>query len=364
METAVRVPAALLEPNLRSAADSVPQDWASLAGYLAGIGMTLDRRVAPRQFAGGLANLNYLVVLDGADVVLRRPPLGELPPGAYDMARENRILSRLHARFALAPRGLHVCEDPAILGAPFQLTEFRRGFAVRSQLPSELTDDAGIARHLSQTMIDVLVQLHRVDPADVGLDTLGRPIGFLDRAVQGWSKRANAAIELIGEPFSAVAPITGWLQRHAHPDGAAAFLHNDLKLDNVLLDVSLAPVAVLDWDQGTRGDALFDLATTLSYWSEAGDPPVMAQLAQMPTAAPGFLTRREAAERYARATGRDLSDFKFLRVLAMFKLAIIFMQLYARHAQGATTDPRYAGFGELTRGLLDFTWAVANDEFF
>ncbi|CAN5316645.1 phosphotransferase family protein [soil metagenome] len=364
METAVLVPAAMLEPNLRSVENSVPQDWARLAVYLRGQGINLDDGAAPRQFTGGLANLNYLVSIDGGEAVLRRPPLGELPPGAYDMARENRILSRLHERFSLAPRGLHVCEDPAVIGAPFQLTEFRRGFAVRSQLPDVLAGDETIARHLSRTMIDVLVQLHGVDPADVGLDTLGRPNGFLERAVQGWSKRASVAIELIGQPFPAVAAITDWLRGHARPDGAAAFLHNDIKLDNILLDASLEPVAVLDWDQGTRGDALFDLATTLSYWSEAGDPPVMAQLAQMPTASPGFLTRREAAAAYSRATGRDLSDFKFLRVLAMFKLAIIFMQLYARHVQGATADPRYAQFGVLTTGLLDFTWAVANDEFF
>ncbi len=358
------LPATLLEPSLRAVQSSVPQDWAALARWLATSGHRLDLATPPRQFTGGLANLNYLVSIDGAEVVLRRPPPGELPPGAYDMAREHRILARLHERFALAPRGLLVCDDASVLGAPFQLTEFRRGFSIRSTLPEPLAGDPAIARRLGETLIDTLVALHRVDPAAVGLDSLGRPEGFLERAVEGWARRAEAAATLIGTPFAQVHPLIDWMRANRVPDGPASLIHNDLKLDNLLLDADLRAVALLDWDQGTRADGLFDLATTLSYWTEAGDPPAMQALQQMPTAAPGFATRRDAAERYARAAGRDLSDFKFLRVLALFKLAIIFMQLYARHAQGATDDPRYAGFGDLTSGLLDFALAVSRDEFF
>lgn len=354
-------------PQLRTDDAAVAQDWPRLAAYLAGQGLTLSPSPPPRQFAGGLANLNYLLVIDGKEAVLRRPPMGKLPPGAYDVRREFRILRQLTEGFALAPRGLHLCDDPAILGAPFQIVEFRRGFAVRATLPPELSALPGIGERLADTLIDVLVQLHAVDPAAVGLDDLGRPDGFLERAVEGWTKRALLSAEgRTGSPCHAlIADLGTWLRAHRVPDGKFSLIHNDIKLDNILLDGrTLAPVAVLDWDQCTRGDSLFDLATTLSYYGEAGDPPAMRELRQMPSAAPGFPSRRALAERYARVTGRDLSDFQFYRVLALFKLAVIFQQLHQRHRSGATDDPRYAQFGAVTDGILEFAQLVAGGDFF
>lgn len=350
-------------PQLRSVQEGVPQDWLRLAEYLARHGMELSLGEPPRQFAGGLANLNYLITVDGREAVLRRPPLGKLPPGAYDMGREFGILQRVSKGFRLAPEAIHLCDDPEVLGAPFQIIEFRRGFAVRSDVPQALAGTPDIGRRLADTMINVLVELHAVDTEALGLGDLGRPQGFLQRSVEGWSKRMLIATE--GSTSPLIPELSEWLRKHLVPDGTFALLHNDIKLDNILLDGgSLAPVAVLDWDQSTRGDALFDLATTLSYWTEAGDPPAMHTLRQMPTAQPGFPTREEAAKAYAKATGRDLSDFRFYRVLAMFKLAAIFHQLHARYKQGATQDPRYAAFGELADGILEFTQTVAKGEVF
>lgn len=352
--------------ELRAEAATILQDWNALASYLAAHGMRLDLDPPPRQFAGGLANLNYLLRLDGEQAVLRRPPLGRVPPGAYDMAREFRILSRIKEGFPLAPRGLHLCLDEAVLGAPFQITEYRRGLAVRGTLPSALGRIPNVGERLGNTVIDVLVQLHEVDSAAVGLQDLGRPDGFLERTVAGWSKRAVLSAE--GRDSSPchglIADLSHWLREHRVADGKPSLIHNDLKLDNILLDaVTLAPVAVLDWDQCTRGDSLFDLATTLSYCSEPGDPPVMQRLMQMPSGA-GFPSRRALAERYAKSTQRDLGNLQFYRVLAIFKLAVIFQQLHQRYRDGATDDPRYADFGAIADGVLEFAQLVARGELF
>ena len=352
---------------LRPEADTVAQDWERLAAYLAERGMHLETDPAPRQFAGGFANLNYLVRIDGGEAVLRRPPMGPLPPGAYDMGRESKILSRLHEQYPLAPRALHLCEDDGVLGAPFQITEFRRGISCRSELPSEHAGDPAVGEQLGAMLVDRLAELHRVEPAAVDLDDLGKPDGFLERAVRGWRKRANLAIEGWGTEATRkrIERVGEWLDAHRVPDGPASLIHNDFKLDNLLLDPkTLEPVALVDWDQGTRGDGLFDLATLLSYWVRPGDPECMHRMAQMPTDQPGFPSREDAAQRYARATGRDLADFRFHRALATFKTAVIFQQLCARWHNGGTRDPQYATLGDLADGLLDMARDIIDERTF
>jgi aminoglycoside phosphotransferase (APT) family kinase protein len=162
-----------------------------------------------------------------------------------------------------------------------------------------------------------------------------------------------------------VAELADWLRRHRIPDGFPTLLHCDFKLDNVVWDPeTLRPRAVLDWDMATRGDPLLDLATLLSYWAEADDPEAMRNLGQMPTAQEGFPRRRAVVAAYAALTGRDVSDFLFHRVLAMFKLGIAFLQLYARYRAGTTQDARFAGFESLAYGILDFTQVIAHGRAF
>jgi aminoglycoside phosphotransferase (APT) family kinase protein len=350
-------------PILRDPQSTVEQDWGRLAAYLAKQGWALGEVPPPRQFAGGLANLNYLLLLNGEEAVLRRPPLGPLPVGAFNMEREFNVLHHMNAGFALAPKALHFCSSPEVLGAPFQLLEYRRGFSVRSTLPAELVATRQIEERLVDILLDVMIRLHTL----VGLNKLGKPEGFLQRAVNGWTKRAYASI---GGPRQSnseliISAISSWLQTNRIPEGRASLIHNDLKLDNIVLESdNLVPIAVLDWDQCTRGDSLFDLATTLSYYAEAGDHPVMHEIKQMPTGTPGFPSRREVAERYAKRVGADLSNLKFYRVLASFKLGVIFEQLHQRFRNGTTSDLRYASFGPLAHGIFEFTHAISKDEIF
>lgn len=341
-----------------SAQDAVPQDWSRLQQYLARQGLQLDADQETRQFAGGFGNLNYLVWVNGEKTVLRRPPLGVIPIGANDMAREYRILSNLWRSFPLAPRALHYCEDSGVLGAHFLLMEYRQGLVIGGKLPASPSIDVAQRHSLSEQLVDILVQLHQVDPSTVGLEGLGKPEGMLQRAVNGWQKRAVHAYDGVCPP--AVTRLHDWLNARIPTSQRVSLLHSDYKLDNVIwIPESLEPVAVIDWDMGTRGDPLTDLATLLSYWTELGDPQAMHQLAQMPTHETGFLSRQEVMNRYALRTGIDLSDFDFYRVLAQFKLAVVFQQLHAKFRRGEVTDERYRSFGSLSAGLLDFASEVA-----
>ena len=349
--------------GLRSEADSVALDWTAVGAYLARHGLRLDSDPAPRQFAGGLANLNYLIHLDGKPAVLRRPPMGELPAGAYDMAREFRILSRLPDALPFIARGLHLCDDPSIIGQRFQIIEYRPGLVIREHMPPELAGRPEIGARLSTMMLETIAAIHAVDTKAVGLDDLGRPAGFLARGVSGWRARGLAAKE---DGTDALHDDVGsWLEKHLVPDGAPGLLHNDFKLNNIIIDpVTFAPRAVVDWDQGTRGDPLFDFATLLSYWVHEDDPWAMHDMEQMPAVEACLIPRAEAVATYARLSGRDMSDFLFHRVLALYKLSVIFLQLGLRYRNGVTTEPRYAPLTGIGTGILEFTHEIAQGRAF
>jgi aminoglycoside phosphotransferase (APT) family kinase protein len=335
-------------------------DWRQVGTYLKGQGYAVDLATEPVRLAGGLANINLLVWMDGHRVVFRRPPLGPLPHGAHDMEREHRVLSRLCSAWPLAPRSLHYCADPSIAGAPFQLLEYREGVVISGASLGALSNTPAAGEDLSVMMIDTLVDLHRVDTDAVGLSTLGKPATYLSRTTRGWIQRAGAAI---AEPTAACAFLVDWLEQRAFDrPSTAVLLHNDFKLDNIVLSPGgVQPTAVLDWDMATRGDALFDLATLLSYWTQPDDPPCMHTLAQMPTALPGFLSREAAAALYSTRSGRALDDLLVWRVLAIFKLGVVFHQLSAQHG---SHDLRYAHFATLGQDLLEFAADVARERRF
>lgn len=348
--------AAAPDAALRSPAQSVALDWQRLAGYLAAQGHALDLESAPRQFSGGLGNLNFLVRVDGQPCVLRRPPFGEVPLGANDMAREHRVLSRLWQAWPLAPRSLHFCGDAAVLGAPFLLMEYRPGLVIGGRLPPD-AQAATAGPALSSMLVSVLASLHAVDAAAIGLGDFGKPAGFLARTAAGWTKRGEAVSA--DHDRTLIREISHWLSERVPPEQPATLLHSDFKLDNVVLDpATLEPRAVLDWDMSTRGDPLYDLATLLSYWVEPSDPEPMQRLQQMPTALGGFHSRAQVMAAYTALTGRDLSDFGFHRVLCLFKLGVVFLQLLARFRSGATLDARFGNLEGLGHGILEFTHAV------
>jgi aminoglycoside phosphotransferase (APT) family kinase protein len=311
--------------------------------------------LAVHQFWGGKANLTYLLRFGVREFVLRRPPLGPIPPGAHDMRREHRVLSVLHKRFPLAPRSLLLCEDESIIGAIFVVLERRRGFVIRDDIPPPFDNRPGLNRRIGFALVDALADLHLVPPAEVGLDGLGRPDGYVARQLEGWSKRWHAAQGgPEGEESAArMAPVLDWLGGHLPNSRAAALLHNDYRLDNCLLDTADPAhiVAVMDWDMCTQGDPLADLGYVLNYWVELGDNPVWREIASMPTWRNGFPSRAEAIARYAARTGFDVAAVGWHQVFAAFKLAVIIQQIYIRFVRGQTQDQRFRTYGGRVLGL-------------
>ena len=332
-------------------------DTSRLEAYLRDRLEGAEGPLSVRQFGGGKANLTYLLRFGEREFVFRRPPLGPIPPGAHDMRREHRVLSVLHKRYKLAPRSFLLCEDESIVGAVFVVLERRHGFVIRDDIPPQFAGRPELNRHIGFALIDALADLHLVPPAQVGLDGLGRPVGYVERQLSGWAKRWQAALggPEAEEAGAKMAPVLEWLQQHVPQPGAAALLHNDYRLDNCLLDTAdpARIVAVMDWDMCTQGDPLADLGYVLNYWVEPGDDPAWREIAAMPTWRDGFPTRAEAIARYAARTGFDVGPVGWHQVFAAFKLAVIIQQIYIRFVRGQTQDQRFRHYGRRVLGLAD-----------
>ncbi|MBA2535582.1 MAG: phosphotransferase family protein [Rubrobacter sp.] len=310
-----------------------------------------DGELEVSQFPSGASNLTYLLKVGDWEGVLRRPPLGPVPPKAHDMGRESGILSKLGAVYPLAPKPYFFCEDEAVIGAPFYVMERRTGTVIDDSFPEDVEPDEELCRGISRTVVDTLVRLHAVDVDEAGLGDLGKPEGFLERQTEAWISRYDKAKT---DEIEEVEPLTDWLAGEVPESPPPTVIHNDYKLNNLVLNPEdLTEVrAVLDWEMTTVGDPLFDLAVSLSYWIEPDDPDDLKAVMPTVTVTPGFMTRRELIDRYERESGRDLSDMHWYVVFGYFKLAVILQQIYARWKDGQTTDERFADFGDRVRTLI------------
>lgn len=322
---------------------------------LANLGAYLGDEVRVEQFPGGHSNLTYLVKTPSREWVLRRAPFGTIAPKAHDMAREFRILAAIHPYFPEAPRVDRLCEDPSVIGATFFLMERRHGFILRDHIPAELPNSP---RQISEQFVDCLARLHSVPLAGNGLDILGKPEGFVARQVSGWAERwgraATSSVPRMDE-------VIRWLTENIPPSGAAAIVHNDFKLDNIMLAPDRV-AAVLDWEMTTIGDPLVDLGMTLSYWCWVNRPGVRTAGVPALTLEPGWFSREEFLERYALQTDRDVTRVAFYEVLGVFKLAVIVQQIYLRYHLRQTTDERFRDFGERAIALVELAAALAGGQ--
>jgi aminoglycoside phosphotransferase (APT) family kinase protein len=311
--------------------------------------------IALEQFPNGHSNLTYLLRAGGHEYVLRRPPLGPVAPKAHDMVREYRILRAVHPHFPEAPEALVVCENPAILGAPFFIMERRRGAVVRDCAPAGMTPEA-----ISEAFLDTLVRLHTIDIAGADLAALGKPEGYVERQVRGWADRWERART---DECAAMDEVIRWLAARIPPPLAPTLIHNDYKLDNVMLEPcaggAVRVSAVLDWEMATLGDPLSDLGLTLCYWFWATAPEVRAAGIPALTAEPGWHTRDRLVERYADKTGREVTHIRYYEVLGVFKLAVIIQQIYARYHRGQTQDARFQNFGQQAQALANLAAKLA-----
>jgi aminoglycoside phosphotransferase (APT) family kinase protein len=344
------------------------------------------------QFPAGSSNLTYLVRVGSDEYVLRRPPFGNTVATAHDMGREFRVLSKLSAVYAPAPRPVIFADDVSIIGSEFYLMERRRGLIIRGRIPTsrnvtvrervdlsppaiawadlekpgtqdqnypqeplgstthDLDTSQLFRRQVCESFISTLAELHSLDLGEAGLADLGKPEGYVGRQVEGWSKRYFAARTSDAPDLERTIV---WLNENIPPGTRGCLIHNDYKFDNVMLDpADLRRVtAVLDWEMVTVGDPLMDLGTTLGYWMSRDAGEEMLNMPFNPRVLMENISRQELAEMYAKNLGRNLPDMLFYYVFGTFKIAVIAQQIYSRYVKGFTKDERFANFDQFVGSL-------------
>ncbi|MBF0238071.1 MAG: phosphotransferase family protein [SAR324 cluster bacterium] len=306
----------------------------------------LQGQLTIKQFPGGASNLTYLLKYDNREMVLRRPPFGKKAKSAHDMKREYSVMNTLKEYYPCVPGMIGLCEDQEIMGSDFYVMERINGIILRKDWPAELEFSQAQVRQLCLKVLDKLIELHKLNPVETGLDSLGRGEGYIDRQISGWSQRyINARTEDVPD----YKQVMQWLDEHKPAEVRQCVIHNDFRFDNVILnpDNPMAVIGVLDWEMTTIGDPLMDLGNSLAYWVQADDDKAYHNLRLQPTHLPGMLTRSEVVDYYCQQMGFNVSNFLFYEIYGLFRLAVIAQQIYYRFFHGQTRDNRFQSFGQV-----------------
>ncbi len=316
-------------------------DNEAILSYLKTCVSNLGDDLTIRQFPGGASNLTYLLTSGTRQMVLRRPPFGAKIKSAHDMGREYKVLDALSKGYKKAPTPLLYCEDESIIGAPFYVMERVEGVIIRHDMGKELSPV--LVANIADSLVATFVELHELDYKELGLGELGRPIGYIHRQVEGWTRRYYKSKT---DEQKEIEAVSKWLSDHMPKESGASLIHNDFKHDNVILDgedLTLVK-AILDWEMCTLGDPLMDLGTSLSYWMNPDDPPIFVKSFTNPSVLPGNPTREEFLQLYAEKSGREVTQPIFYYAFGLFKTAVVLQQIYYRFKMGHTKDPRFAHF--------------------
>jgi aminoglycoside phosphotransferase (APT) family kinase protein len=266
------------------------------------------------------------------------------------MRREFDVLSKLASIYKPAPKPIVFCDDLAVIGSEFYLTERRHGLILRTRVPEKLESSPELQRDVCESFIRNLADLHSLDFESAGLGDLGKPVGYCRRQVEGWTARYVASKT---DEWPELEMAIEWLNERIPDESGASLVHNDYKFDNVMLDPDdlTRITAVLDWEMVTIGDPLMDLGTTLGYWIGREGGEEMLAMPFNPRVLRENVSRQDLVQMYSSASGRDTSNMLYFYVFGLFKIAVIAQQIYARFVKGLTRDERFRNFDKFVHGL-------------
>jgi aminoglycoside phosphotransferase (APT) family kinase protein len=340
-------------------------DEAALASYLeAELGPVETYEVSHHQ--EGHSNETLFVTWGERELVVRRPPPGEIAETAHDVLREFRVVDRLQGTDARVPETVLASEDHDVMGSDFYVMERVEGDVLRETEPDRFANSESRER-VGKELVDTLCEIHAVDYQAVGLGEFGYPDGYTERQVDRWGKQYAWAMETTSEErdLPQLAPVSEWLESECPTDYPHALVHGDYKLDNVMYAPGTPPelVSVFDWELSTLGDPRADLGWMLSYWRDGGDPePAIPELTTTFMEGEGYPTRQELVDRYERKAGIPFEHERFYRTLAVYKLGALGEMFFRRYLEGNSDDPMYPKMRERVPALLDRAQRIINGD--
>ena len=302
------------------------------------------------QFTGGASNWTYRLKYENVDLILRRPPQGTKAKSAHDMKREYLVQAYLQPYFPYIPKMIALCEDESIIGCDFYVMQRIEGIIPRANLPKELNLTSLETRQLCQNVLDKLIELHAVPYRGTPLEQLAKGDGYCKRQVDGWDQRYEKAKTANVPSFRYVR---SWLKEHTPEDIKTCVIHNDWRLDNVILNPEdpTQVIGVLDWEMATLGDPLMDLGSALAYWIEDTDNALFKATRRQPTHLDGMFKREEVVKYYLEKTGLKPENWTFYEVFGVFRLAVIAQQIYYRYFHKQTHNPAFKDFWIIIHAL-------------
>lgn len=282
---------------------------------------------------GGHSNLTYLLEDSrGNKAVIRRPPMGELLPKAHDMAREWSLILALGATPVPVPAALGFCSDTSVTGALFYVMGHVDGHPLYNSDDTRQWVPESLRQRMAFSFIDVLADLHSVNPNAVGLANLGKTDSYVGRQLKTWYRSWTASVPGAQYDDPRAHSLQEFFLANLPDQGVARIVHGDYGVHNVLIGRDGAVAAVVDWEISTLGDPLADLAYALNPWPDSTDAIAPTETAAL--GVPGFPSRTQLGDRYAARTGRDLSSLDYYIGFNRWKSAAIIHGVYARYMEG------------------------------
>jgi aminoglycoside phosphotransferase (APT) family kinase protein len=307
------------------------------------------------KFPGGQSNPTYRMDASSESYVLRRKPFGPILPSAHAVEREYRLIAALHPTGFPVARPYALCEDPAVIGAPFYVMDMVEGRTFwNGRLPEQKPAER---RAIYEAMIATLARLHSFDPAGVGLGDYGPPGNYFERQVGRWTKQYRAAET---ERIEEAERLIEFLPRTVPAQERVTIIHGDYRIDNLIYASGGPEVsAVLDWELSTLGDPLADFTYLVMQWempAEAGS----AGLRGVDFAEAGIPNLEEAVRLYCAATGRSgVPALDWYFAYNLFRLLGIVQGIKKRFLDGNASNAKAEEMAARVPMLAEAAWHFA-----
>ncbi|MBA3742890.1 MAG: phosphotransferase family protein [Sporichthya sp.] len=324
-------------------------DLPALTAWMDDVGLGDGPITGTELLVGGTQNILLRFTRANRTYVLRRPPMHKRGNSDETMRREARVLGALAGSDVPHPGLIAACAIEDVLGAAFYLMEPIDGVNPSEELPERYRTDPQWQTALGLSMVDGIAALSRVDLEARGLSDFGRADGWLERQVPRWRKQLDSYTALdnySGPSISHVDEVGEWLDKYRPETCHVGLLHGDVHFANVLINRdSPELIAFVDWELATVGGSLLDLGHMIATWP--GRPATVARVE-----IPGLPGQDVLIERYAQASGLDVSDVEWFIVLACYRLGIILEGSYARMLAGQATAEVGERLGRIARELF------------